>query len=224
MVRLLERSNGIRTSGVVELDVIGLADPERVHYKPTPWLTLRRSLPPKSVSNDDVFMDLGSGMGRVVFQAALWYPFKRVVGVELASELHRIAEDNIERNRPRLRCPEVQLVQSDVLDYTIPKDVTVVFLYNPFTGDIFKAVVRRLLASFDANPRLLRIVYFNPVEHEWLVATGRIRLRRRVRGWRPGQEWARTNSTHVYEVLPPRLASEFEGSDASAAQQARERE
>jgi hypothetical protein len=41
-----------------------------------------------------------------------------------------------------------------------------------------------------------------PVEHERLMATGRVRLVRRVRGRRPGREWARSNSTHVYSPLP----------------------
>jgi hypothetical protein len=138
----------------------------------------------------------------VVFQAALRYPFKRVIGVELAPSLHQIARDNIGRNRDRLRCRDVRLVRTDVLDYRIPDDVTVVFLDNPFTGAIFATVLDRLLASVDRAPRPVRIVYFNPVEHERLVATGRVRVIRRVRGLRPGREWARSNATYVYSVLP----------------------
>ena len=36
LVRLAERRYGIRTSGVVPL--AELTDPDRVHYKPAPWL------------------------------------------------------------------------------------------------------------------------------------------------------------------------------------------
>ena len=61
----------------------------------------------------------------------------------------------------------------------------------------------RLLASVDQAPRRVRIVYFNPVEHESLVATGRVSLVKRVRGMRPGPEWSRSNTTHVYEVSLP---------------------
>jgi predicted RNA methylase len=173
-----------------------------VQYKPAPWLVLRRALPRRSVRPGDVFVDFGSGMGRVVFQAALWYPFRRVIGVELAARLHRIAQDNIDRNRARLRCRDVRLVRADVLDYVVPDDVTVVFFDNPFTGHIFATVLDRLLASADRAPRTVTIIYFNPVEHERLLATGRIRLVRRVRGLRPGREWARSNATHVYELTP----------------------
>jgi hypothetical protein len=201
LVRLVERHYRIQTSGTIELDELGIAAPDRVRYKPAPWFTLRRALPRRSVTSKDVFVDFGSGMGRVVFQAAVWYPFKQVIGVELSPELHLIAQGNITRNRSRFRCQEAQLIQADVMEYDIPGDVTVAFLDNPFTGDIFTAVVERLLASVDRNPRPLTIIYFNPVEHERLMATGRFRVVKRVTGMRPGREWARSNSTHVYAVL-----------------------
>jgi hypothetical protein len=41
--------------------------------------------------------------------------------------------------------------------------VSVVFFANPFSGRIFATVVDRLLASVDRTPRLLTIIYFNPV-------------------------------------------------------------
>ncbi|HLL68101.1 MAG TPA: methyltransferase domain-containing protein [Micromonosporaceae bacterium] len=207
VVRMLERRNGISTAGVVELDELGLAGPDRMRYKPAPWLLLRRALPKRSVSRDDVFIDFGSGMGRVVFQAALHFPFRRVLGVELSPELHRIAQGNIDRNRSRFRAQQVDLVRSDVLDFDIPDDVSVVFFDNPFTGRIFTEVVDRLLASVDRAPRRLRIIYFNPVEHEWLMGTGRIEVIRRVRGLRPGADWARSNSANVYAVQPGRPAA-----------------
>jgi hypothetical protein len=196
LVRLVERRHGIRTSGEVELAELGVAGPDRIRYKPAPWLTLRRALPRAAVRPDDVFVDFGSGMGRVVFQAALRYPFRRVIGVELSPDLHRIACGNIARTRARLRCPRVELVCADALAYDIPPEVTVAFFDNPFVGETFSTVVGRLLAAARARP--LTIVYFNPVEHERLMATGRVRLVRRVRGWRPGRAWSRANATYVY--------------------------
>ena len=91
-------------------------------------------------------------------------------------------------------------VVADSLEWEIPDEVTVAFVYNPFVGDLFERLVERLLASVDRRPRRLRIVYRNPVEHERLMATGRFRVVRRVRGWRPTPDWSRSNSTYVYEV------------------------
>src|SRR5690348_6380224 len=50
----------------VRLDELGLADENRVNHIPSPWKTLPRILPPDEVGPDDVMLDLGSGMGRIV--------------------------------------------------------------------------------------------------------------------------------------------------------------
>lgn len=198
---VFERRYGIRTAGRVELDALGLAGPERMHYLPAGWLSLRRILPAREVDGSDVFMDFGSGMGRVVVMAAM-YPFRRVVGVELAPDLHRIAVENVEGNRCRLRCRDVSLVCADALDHPVPPDLTVAFFYNPFHGATFATVIGRLLESLDAHPRRLRVVYGNPVEHDALMATGRFRVVRTVRGMRPGRDWSRSNSWRLYEAVP----------------------
>jgi hypothetical protein len=201
-IKAVEHRNRIRTSGVITPEELGLAHPERLEYAPTPWFGLRRALPVEWVRSDDVFIDFGSGMGRVVFQAAAYYPFKRVIGIELSRKLHEIAQGNIDRNRDRLRCQDVQLVNGDAAAYEIPDDVTVAYFFNPFTGQTFSAVIDRLLTSVARNPRSVRIVYQNPKEHSRLMATGQIRLVRRIRRPRPGPHCIRIASTHVYDLLP----------------------
>jgi 16S rRNA G966 N2-methylase RsmD len=171
---LFERRYGVRTAGRIGLDELGVADEDRVYYIPANWWTLRRTLPRREMTADDVFIDLGSGMGRMVLEATR-YPFKRVIGVELSRDLHDIARTNLERGRQRRRCGDVQLVHSDVLEYDVPDDVTVVFMNNPFRGPVFVTVVERLVASVDRNPRQVTLIYYNPVEEAALLATGRIR-------------------------------------------------
>jgi len=200
---LFERRLGIHTEGVVELEQLGLDGADRSRYLATGWSVLPRILPRRSVGPDDVFIDFGSGMGRVVLQAAT-YPFRRVIGVELSEELNAIARRNLELSRPSLRCQEVELVATDVLRYRVPDDVTVAFLANPFRGEIFRTVADELIASVDRAPRRLRIVYRNPVEHELLLATGRAEMVGRLRGWRPGARWSRLNATYLYALTPPR--------------------
>ena len=202
--RLLERRHGIETLGVIELEELGLAGPGRQRYRPTEWTTLRRILRHREVGREDVFIDFGSGLGRVVYQAALKYPFKRVIGVELSEQLNDVARRNLARNQERLRCRSVELVAGDVLDYDIPDDVTVAFFANPFQGPIFATVIERLLVSFDSHPRTLRLIYRNPVEHAHLMSTGRFRPVRRLRGMRPGADWSRSNSTIMYVATPGR--------------------
>lgn len=177
---LFERRYGVRTAGKIMLDELGLAAEDRVYYSPANWRTLRRSLRRNEISDSDVFVDFGSGMGRMVIEAAHHYPFRRVIGVELAKELDDIARRNLQHTRLRLRCKDIELVQADVLEYPIPADVTVVFMNNPFRGPVFATVMERLIASVDAHPRPLRFVYANPVEQEFLRATGRFHRVRTV--------------------------------------------
>lgn len=204
---LFERRYGVTTAGARSREELGFADQDYNRYLPAGLTSLRRILRRGEVGPDDVFADLGSGMGRVVLQAALAYPFRRVIGVELSTELHEIATGNLERNRDRLRVRDVTLVHADVLDFAIPDDLTVVFLYNPFFGEVFRTVIDRLLESVDRAPRELRVIYGNPVEEDVLRATGRFQEVRRLRGMRPGREWSRSNSFRLYRVLPASAGS-----------------
>ncbi|MBV8991649.1 MAG: class I SAM-dependent methyltransferase [Solirubrobacterales bacterium] len=191
----------LRTEGVIELEELSLAGADRIRYKALGWSVLPRILSAREVSDDDVFIDYGSGMGRLLYLAAARYPFRRVIGLELSEQLNEIARANLGRNAHRLRCSDIQLHTGDVLEYEPPPDITVAFFNNPFTGKTFETAVERLL---DAAHRPLRIIYCNPIEHEVLMATGRLEVVRRLRGWRPGQAWSRSNTTIMYRTLPGR--------------------
>lgn len=197
----LDRRAGIRTEGHLTPEQLGFSGEHQERYQPSHWTALPRALPRGTVTPEDVFIDFGSGMGRIVYQAASRYAFGRVIGVELSQYLHAIAVDNIERNRHRLRCGDVQLVCSDALEYEIPADVTVVYLGNPFSGPIFASVLDRLVATTWQAPRRLRIVYTNPVEEQIVLGHG-FELKRTLRGMRPTEEWSRSNSTRLYERPP----------------------
>lgn len=199
--RRVERRHGLDTFGKMVMDE---HDVERNFYKPLPWGALTRILSKEDLGPNDVFLDLGAGKGRAVFLAAARYPFKRVIGVELLEELSAVARANIVQVRDQLLCQDVEIVTSDVVDYEIPDDVTVVFLYNPFRGQTFVSVIQKLLESFDRRPRRMRVIYLFPTELEYVRSTGRFRLVRRVRGRRPTREWARSYDTYLLEVLPSR--------------------
>jgi precorrin-6B methylase 2 len=196
-----ERPAGIETASIVRLHELGLAARNRVDYHPTPWLALRRVLSEHSVSQDDVFIDFGCGKGRVIFQAAM-YPFRRIIGVELSRELADIARGNIERSLTKFKCRNVEVVNQDVLDYEVPDDVTVVYFFNPFKGEIFAAVLDKLLASLRRRPRELTIIYMDAAEEQALLESG-ARLVAATRGLRPTRKWSHENSIRVYKLGAP---------------------
>jgi SAM-dependent methyltransferase len=140
-------------------------------YSPGGRWDLRMALG-REISADDVFIDFGSGKGRMVYLASRYYPFRRVIGVEISRRLNDIARNNIERNRRLLRCRDIQLANADASEYQIPDDVTVVYMYDPFEGAEFDDLIRRLRLSLVRCPRDMRIIYRNPVRHDCLIDNG----------------------------------------------------
>ena len=160
---MFERRLGV-AHRVAYLERFGLDHEDRVFYIASRWRSLRRALRGHRVTETDVFLDLGSGMGRMVLEAAR-YPFHRVIGVELVTEMHQFAEQNLRSYRGRLRCRDVLLVNSDVEHDEIPDDVTVVYMFNPFRGSIFGTA----LTSSELRgpmPTTARSRRRNPVEEE----------------------------------------------------------
>jgi predicted RNA methylase len=168
----MEVRYGVRTEGDVELEDLGVAAEHRLGYEGSHWVGVRRALRRLAVTPDDVFTDFGSGKGPAVLVAAT-FPFRRVAGVEISDDLTRAARRNLERSRLRPRAGSVEFVTADVLEYEIPDDLTVVYLYNPFTGLLFARFLERVLHSLERRPRALRLVYNYPFEHDYVISTGR---------------------------------------------------
>jgi SAM-dependent methyltransferase len=199
--KVVDRALGVETAEMVQLAEVGLDAPDRVHYQPAGWLDLPRILRRDEVTADDVFLDLGCGKGRAVLMAAR-YPFRRVIGVELSERLLAVAQANVAASRARRRCGEVELHRADAVDYRIPDDVTVVYMFNPFGGAIFDAAIGHLIESVDRRPRTVRLIYRNAVHHDRLLSTGRVELVRRALPPRPNREWRRAVSLRLYVIGP----------------------
>jgi SAM-dependent methyltransferase len=180
---LFERGQPVDTSITWWSDEEHSEPPERHRYEPSGWFYLRRVLPARSVGRDDVFVDFGSGLGRIVYLAAR-YPFKRVIGVEIAEELNRHAEVYIEHNRSGLACQEIQLITAPAQDFPIPRDMTVAYFANPFMGTVFETVIENIVDSLKEHPRRLRILYSNPTMGDYLLKSGAFRLVKKSKGIR----------------------------------------
>jgi len=170
----MELRYGVRTEGDIDLEDLGVANEHRLGYEGSHWVGVRHALSRLGVTRDDVFADFGSGKGPAVLVAAT-FGFRRAIGVEISDELTRSARRNLERARLRPRAGRVEFVTADVLRYEIPDDLSVAYLYNPFTGLLFARFVERLLRSLERRPRPLRVVYNYPFEHSYLIAGGRFR-------------------------------------------------
>lgn len=171
--RRLDGLLGVETAGCVGVSELGYDPAERVGYGASRWLALASVLPRREVTDADVFVDLGSGKGRVVLQAARHYQFSKVIGVEVSPELSAVATANLRAVQHRLRCPRVELVTADAAEWIPPQDLTIAYMFNPFRAHVFSRVIARLIELVDHRGWPLRLIYINPTEHELLAETGR---------------------------------------------------
>jgi precorrin-6B methylase 2 len=169
---------GVQTAGKIEREELGFEGSFNNCYYPSDYQSIYQALRQLQVRpNEDVLLDYGSGMGRVVVVAAT-FPFRKVIGLELSEQMNAIARKNVSRARHKLRCQDVELVTGDAATYQVPADVNCVFFYNSFKGPVLAAALANVRESLRRAPRRLLFVYKNTesihsvfAQHPWLVQT-----------------------------------------------------
>jgi SAM-dependent methyltransferase len=105
-----------------------------------------------------VFVDLGSGKGRILLMAAE-FPFRRIEGVELSPDMHRIALNNIASLGPR--ASDIVARNMDATDYAFPSEPFVLYLFHPFHEAVMVQVLENLRQSLRRTPREGYVLYLN---------------------------------------------------------------
>jgi SAM-dependent methyltransferase len=170
-----DKSLGVDTAGIIPLSALEVDDPAWLdghRYQVTPADTfeaMMRAIPrPEGLT----FIDLGCGKGRSMLLAAR-YPFRAVVGVELAPELHRICEENLRRSRDESRrCHDLRAYCADASTYELPPVPSAVFLSNPFGPPIMERMLATLRSSLQRDPRELYFLYYTPESAAMVDRTG----------------------------------------------------
>jgi len=125
-------------------------------------------------SEQDVFVDLGCGKGRVVFVMSTC-KVKKSIGVEFDEALANDAK----RNLKNMRVPHapVEIIQGDAADFD-SSEITILYMYNPFGPKTMEQVLLNLKNGWLARPRQIRIYYCNPLcrdlvsAQDWLKFEG----------------------------------------------------
>ena len=177
-IRWFEWRLGIHSEAVIDLKELGIKNELFRPYVPTDYRGFQTILDAFDIRpNEDVFLDFGSGMGRAVIMAAK-YPFRKVYGVEIAPQLNEIARQNVRSALPRLKCRDIELVTADAREFVIPDEVTAIYFFNPFYGEVLAKVLQNIRASLRRQPRALRLICKIPersafeeevVKHTWLI-------------------------------------------------------
>ena len=141
-------------------------EPGMIGYQPTPARFIFNVVEHLNLKADDVFYDLGAGLGRVVLLVSLLSQ-AQVKGIELEPAYCAFAQKRIRVfNLQRTGCLNVDAREAD---YT---DGTVFFMYTPFTGHVLHRVLDRL--QREAETRQIRVATYGPctdrvVAQSWLT-------------------------------------------------------
>lgn len=132
------------------------------YHSPDYWCLYKvaRMLKPEP---DDVFYDIGCGMGRVLCVLARTN-IRKCVGIELKKDLCELARSNALHLRGRKAQIEIIYADAAVADLS---EGTLYFMYNPFGVETLRDVLENIRESLSQNPRNIKIVYYNSV-HEAL--------------------------------------------------------
>jgi SAM-dependent methyltransferase len=168
--------HGVETSGLVPAGHLITGHPNDEHvtayYGVAPSILRAlidhwRATPPPHPIHHYTFVDIGAGKGRAILVASE-LPFHQIIGVELNPAMADIAEQNIDRWRhahaadttaPPLA--PIRLLEQDALDFDLPHNPTLLFLFNPFEAPVLKALLRRIETHFATRPGTLDLLYVN---------------------------------------------------------------
>jgi hypothetical protein len=160
-------------SGVMDFeepDAEGVAPgQDMVFYQPTPARHIFDLIDRIALTERDVLVDLGSGLGHVPMLVSIGTS-ARSIGVELEAAY----VDCARRCAERLNRNNVTFLQQDAR-LTDLSSGTVFYLYTPFTGTVLRAVLDRLRQ--EASGREIRICTFGPctpiiAKEPWLDVLG----------------------------------------------------
>lgn len=116
------------------------------------------------------FLDVGCGMGRM-FAVAAANKIKKVYGVDLSPAM--VADAEAQATLLQQHYPDTifEIEEGNAADYSVPADVGVIFLFNPFDHTVMEPFVTQLKAQLQLNPRPIKVLYANPVNKDtWLDA------------------------------------------------------
>jgi hypothetical protein len=145
--------NGVLANGDVP-DAMLQREPGMVFYQKTPARVILELERLGRFTADDVFVDLGSGLGQVVILIGLLTE-ARCVGVEYEPAYHFYAEGC----RGSLRLEHVRFVNADACSVAYDEG-TVFYLYTPFEGRMLEDVLELLREQ--ARERVIRVFTYGP--------------------------------------------------------------
>ena len=134
------------------------SDQYRYPYEPTPYPVLERLANSGLIRKKDLVLDYGCGKGRVDF--FLSYQTKaKTIGIEYDERIYRGALDNQKTAVSGART-EFTLVRAE--EYEVPEEVNRFYFFNPFSVELLRKVMARIIESYYKNPREAFLFFYYP--------------------------------------------------------------
>ena len=129
-------------------------EPEMVFYQPTPARVVLELIEKADLQQEDVFYDVGSGLGQVPILVHLLSGV-RVKGVEFDPAYC----DYARRCARRLNLSRVEFINVDAREANY-SDGTAFFMYTPFEGRLLQGVLEKLRGQ--SRDRMIRVYTYGP--------------------------------------------------------------
>lgn len=136
------------------------ADQYRYPYEPTPYRVLERLANSGLIRKKDVVLDYGCGKGRVGFY--LSYQTKaQTIGIEYDE---RIYQGALENRRTAVSREKTEFVMARAEEYAVPAEVNRCWFFNPFSVELLRKVMARIIESYYVNQREVLLFFYYPSE------------------------------------------------------------
>ena len=130
------------------------SDQYRYPYEPTPYTVLERFANSGLLCKENTLLDYGCGKGRADF--FLSYQTRcHTIGVEYNERIYEKAVENREQG---VAAGRTEFVLADA----VPETADCMYFFNPFSIEILKKVLARVLESYYENPRELFLFFYYP--------------------------------------------------------------
>lgn len=144
----------IRTTG---RDDTG-ADQYRYPYEPTPYPLLERLANSGYTRKGNTLLDYGCGKGRVDFFLS-WQLRCRTIGVEYDE---RIYDKAVENQKTAVSAGRTTFKLTDAEHFAVPESVDRIYFFNPFSLELLRKVLGRILESWYGAPRKILFFFYYP--------------------------------------------------------------
>lgn len=161
------RALGLLDFGIIELEALNLSTEQANAHESSGGFDLERIIHSLEIKSEDNILDLGCGKGGAIISFAK-SPFSKITGVEISPLLVKIAKRNIKligiRYVEIFCCDAREFHDMDIYNY--------IFLFNPFPCNVMVTVMENIKESLTRRPRILNMIYVNPICHDMIMSGG----------------------------------------------------